>query len=361
MDNYREVELLAKKTVGDSGTETIDINVDEPITELSVRFALTNGAATADEVPPEIAVTKIEIVDGGQVYHSVSAYEACAIAWYDKRRWVAHQYDETLSAGQSAEWPIQFGRYLGDPEYAFTPSKLLNPQLKVTWAKDTLHLTSVCTLEVNAKTMQGVAAPSQALLTKEITSWTTGASGIHEADLPTDYPYRRLYFRAYANHEWLGSVWTNMKLECDVGKLIVFDMDDDEFFNLMRRIWGEANYWEYIQADNGVLHQTHLGVCKNCFVVAMEPGYNVISNPTTPGYVRMYARTLDAGAENDVKTAARFWGVCPEYTYCYPFGLQDDPASWFRSARYGSIKLKLTEGSADSAATVLVQQPIPLP
>lgn len=67
MDNYREVELLARKTLGDSGTETIDINVDEPITQMTVRFGVTNEAAVARSVPVDSVVSKIEIVDGGQV------------------------------------------------------------------------------------------------------------------------------------------------------------------------------------------------------------------------------------------------------------------------------------------------------
>ena len=362
MDNYREVELLSKKTVGDSGTETIDINVTEPITELSVKMYFKNSTAQADEVPPESCVSKIEIVDGGRVYASLNGYEATAMAWYDKGYWPAAWYTANLNEGSRVEWPFQFGRFIGDTQYAFSPNRLLNPQLKVTWAKNALHLTSVCTLEVNAKVMHGVSPPAQALLTKVIRSWTTLAAGIVEVDLPTDLPYRRLYFRSFENQSYLGNQWTNVKLECDVGKLIVFDMEDDELQYLMARIWGPAEYSEYIVVDDGAYHQSHLGFCDHAVFTSMVASTFVQGSPTLPGYVRTYAREVGAGAaQNDVKTNALFRGYAPENTFCYPFGLPDDPASWFKAQNYGSIKLKITEADAGGAASVFVQQPVPLP
>lgn len=361
MDNYREVELLAKKNVGDSGTETIDINVDEPITELTVRFKVTNDPEVCDMVPPESCVSKIELVDGGQVYASLSGREATAMAWYDKGYWPHHNYSAEVSEGQYVEWPFQFGRYVGDEEFAFSPSKLLNPQLKITWAINTLHLASSAYLDVNAKTLQGVAPPSKALLTKVIRSWNTGDAGIEEVDLPTNHPYRRLYFRAYKSIGWLGGIWTNFRLECDVGKLIVFDMDDEELYALMARLWGPVTYQEYIKADYWEMHQTHLGFCTTANVQSMAETHFAGASATLPGYVRQFPRTGAHVAGNDIKCNCQFGGIAPEYTYCYPFGRADDVASWFNVARYGSIKLKITEGTADCAGSVFVQQPIPLP
>jgi len=361
VDNYREVELLARKTLGDSGTETIDINVDEPITEMTVRCYVKNDGAVADEVPPESIVSKIEIVDGGTVYYSVNGREASAVGWYDKLRWPAAWYSAMANEGSRVEWPLQFGRYLGDPEYALAPTRLLNPQVKFTWAKNALHLSGSVTLDVNAKTMQGVAPPSKMLATKVIRSWTTAAAGIEEVDLPTDYPFRRLYFRCYEKEQYLGNQWTNARLECDVGKLIVFDMEDDELLNLMERIWGQVEYAEYVAADDGVMQQTHLGTCQSAAFTSMGLSIFVTGSPTLPGYVRMFARNLDGVAQNDVKTNSTFRGLCPENTFCYPFGLPDDPATWFNAPKYGSIKLKITEADAGGAASVLVQQPRPLP
>jgi len=361
MDNYREVELLARKTLGDSGTETIDINVTEPITELSVRFRVTNDAACADEVPPESCISKIEIVDGGRVYVSLNGREATAMAWYDKLKWPAHWYSAQASEGSHIEWPFQFGRYLGDPEFALSPSRLLNPQLKITWAKNALHLADSCQLDINAKVMHGVSAPSKALLTKVIRSWTTAAAGIEEVDLPTDYPYRRLYFQAFLAETTFANIWTDAKLECDVGKLIVFEMEDDELMNLMERLWGLAEYTDLPCLTNNESYMSHLGYVR-AFTATMWAANRVISAcPTNIPYVAVYPRDLDGGAATDEKVSVRVWGLCPEETYCYPFGRPGDPATWFNAPRYGSIKLKLTEGGVGAAASVFLQQPVPLP
>ena len=320
MDNYREVELLAQKSIGDSGTETIDINTDEPITQLSVRFYVQNEAAVADAVPPETVVSKIELVDGGQVYFSLSGREATAMAWYDKGYWPAHNYSEVASETQWVEWPFQFGRYIGDEDFALSPGRLLNPQLKVTWAKNALHLAGSCTLEVNAKTMQGVGAPARALLTKTIRGWSTADAGVVEVDLPTDSVYRRLYFRNYSVGGWIGALWTQFRLECDIGKLIMFDMTVSEMLNLMEREWRQTQYSEYIEVDDWVMHYSHLGTCVSGAVLPFEAGCIGSASTTLPGYVRMIARDYNGAQMNDVKFDVTFRGLCPEYTYCYPFG-----------------------------------------
>ena len=361
MDNYREVKILAQKSITDSGTETIDINVDEPITELRVLFAVTNDAAVADEVPPESCVSKIELVDGGTVYSSLSGREATAVSQYEKSIWPRHSYTAEANGWQEVVWALQFGRYVGDEEFAFSPTRLLNPQLKVTWAKNALHVADSCYLEVLARTMQGISLPSKALLTKTIKAWSTAGSGYEECDLPTDYPYRRLYFRAYEKETWFGTTWKNFELNCDVGKLIVFDLGSNVMRGLMKDVWGLARYQEYVEADNGVMHQSHLGECKQMSCVPTVPSMNVYGNPTTPGYVRMYAYNMAGAAQTDIKTQCEFVGLCPENAYCYPFGRQDDPATWFNAPRYGSVKLIIEEGSAGAAASVFLQQPRPLP
>ena len=361
MDNYREVELLAQKSIDDSGTLTVDINVDEPITELSVRFYVKNGTNPADELPPESVVSKIEIVDGGQVYASVNGREATAMAWYDKLRWPAHWYSAQANEGSRVEWPFQFGRYLGDPQYAFSPSRLLNPQLKVTWAKNALHLAGSLKLDVNAKLMQGVTPPAQALLTKVIRSWTTLASGIVEVDLPTDRPYRRIYFGAFLAETTFANVLTHARFECGVGKLIVFDMTDEELMNLMERTWGLAEYTDLACITSPESYMSHLGFPRSCHCQNFSTVGIMHCPASNIPYINVIAHD-NAGANlTNQKVGLTLSGLCPELTYCYPFGLPNDPATWFDAPKYNSIKLKITEGGAGAAASVFIQQPVSLP
>lgn len=361
MRNYREVELLAQKSLDDSGTETIDIDVDEPITELSVRFYVKNDGACADELPPESVVSKVEIVDGGRVYSSLNGRELTALTVYEKGRWPAHWYSAQANEGSRVEWPISFGRYLGDPEYAFSPSRLLNPQLKVTWAINALHLDDSAKLDVNAKVMQGVSAPSKCLMTKVIKAWTGGASGIVSVDLPTDYPYRKLFFKAFLAETTFANMITHAQLNCDLGKLIVFDMSDEELMNLMERVFGLHEYTDLPCLTNNESYMSHFGFVRGIQCTMWAANRVISACPTNIPYVAVYPRDLDGGAATDEKVSVRVLGLCPELTYCYPFGRQDDPTTWFNAPGYGSIKLNITEGASATVSSVFVQQPVPLP
>ena len=196
---YRDILVLDDKSVDDSGTHTQDITIDAPITELTVGMSLTNGAAIVHDEPVEKAITKIEIVDGGEVFWSLNGQEAVAQAVFETGRWPASFYNESISGWQGITIPLRFGRWLGDPLFAFTPSKLDNPQLKVTWAKASGHLTGSLKLLVWAKIMEDLAAPANCLLWKGVESFTSAASGDKDVKLPHDYPYRRMMIRAYAS------------------------------------------------------------------------------------------------------------------------------------------------------------------
>lgn len=226
---YREVILEDDKTLADSGTETFDINILEPITELLLKYKVKNSTATAADVPPEKTISKIELVDGGQTYLSMTGYEAVAAAAYDKGRWPPHSYCEVLSSNQRITIPLLFGRYVGDPEFGFDPTRLRNPQLKFTWAKDALHLTGNVSLGISAKVMEGVAAPSKALFWKAVESWTGGTSGVKVVDMFSDYPWRRVMIRSFEADNVIETCISHFKLTCDADKLIVFDCDAAEF------------------------------------------------------------------------------------------------------------------------------------
>ena len=96
--HYREVILEDDKVLGDSGTETFDINILDPITELTLRYKVVNAGAVAINVPPQKTISKIEIVDGGRTVLSMTGYEAVAAAAYDKGFYPSHLFSAIASA-----------------------------------------------------------------------------------------------------------------------------------------------------------------------------------------------------------------------------------------------------------------------
>jgi len=361
MDNYREVELLPVKSVGASGTETVDIAVDEPLTALYVYFRAVNEAAVADEAPPERCIDKIEIVDGGKVYYSCTGPEAVAAAVYDTGQWPSHYYDEFTSRGQFISIPLLFGLHIGDEQYAFSPGALLNPQIKITWTHNALHTAAGYQLGVRVKAMQGVAAPRWALMTKNIRSFVSGGSGIEGTELPVDLDIRRLYINAFKLTRYWAEMLTHLKLDCDVGKLIMLDTSAARFLDMLKETFPQVSLGSTVCFDDGVWKEGWLGNIMGAGANAISPGVFVNAWSAFAGRYWQWSETDAGAASNDQVTQLRLFGYLPHTVLAYQFGRPNDPASWFKPSRYGQVKLDLTLGEAGVPVGILLQRPTPLP
>jgi len=361
MENYREVSLLPTKSVGASGTETIDLAIDEPLTSLSVYFKCVNESAVEDEVPPEGCISKIEIVDGGQVYWSTTGPEALAAFVYETNKWPTAWYDERTSQGQNILLPLLFGRYIGDEEFAFSPGRLLNPQLKVTWARNAKHTTTGYQLGVRVKAMQGVSAPGKALMVKNIRAWTSSGTGIEPTDLPTDLDYRKLYVHAYVTKRYFAELVTHFKLDCDVGKLIVFDVSVYDFLDMVKEMFPAVSHSATICMDDGTWKDAFVGNLEGCAVNSGTLAYFANAWHASAGRYWQLSKTDGGVAATDVASVIDLRGYLPWTTFCYPFGRQQDPATWFKANRYKQVRLQLTQGEASVPFGILLQRPTPLP
>lgn len=358
---YREVQVEDDKSIGDSGTDTVDLNLKDPITSLIVRFKVTNTAAL-DGQPPQKAITKIELVDGGQVYFSLSGQQAQAASAYGLGRYPHCVLDGRSGNNQWVAIQLLFGRYLGDEEYAFDPSKLLNPQLKVTWAKDTGHTTLKCTLGVTARIMEDLVAPGQALMWKEVEAWTTTSGAVKKIDLPTDYVIRSLMTRAYLIANGWHSIHTHFKLDCDLGKFIPFDLDTDEYQDITLGVMGPFHVPMFGVCSANEIVETWLGTTKQ--VPGIATSHDRDFSGYTGGFWSWFIANVKDNAGADANDADIMWtgiGYYPENCVLYPFGRLDSPETWFNAREYGEIALKITEGVSSAAGSVCVQQVRPIP
>lgn len=361
--NYREVIVEDDKVLADSGTDTFDINILDPITELLLKYTVQNDTAAAPNVPPEKTITKIELVDGGQTYLSMTGREAVAVAAYDKGFWPPHWYCEVASAFQYIAIPLQFGRYIGDPQFAFDPTRLRNPQLKVTWAKDTLHLAGSVRLGILAKIIEGVAAPAQCLLTKQVESWTGATSGVKVVDMFNDYPWRRFFLRGNVEGDTtvMSTIFSHHKLTCDADKLIVFDHDAAEFEEMLRAFFGPFEVRKYDRVAAGSSgKEAHIAGRTVALASAETAGYYCQAWASGTCRYTVRAANFDGLAADARNVQVVIFGDFPHSVYCYQFGDADVPDSWFPAPAFKDIDLKLTEGAA-ATNSVLVQQPRSLP
>ena len=185
--NHRWSELLAAETITAAGTKTIDIDLVDPITRISVMVKLTNNGSTPT-AHPAAAITRIEIVDGSDILASLSGYECQALSFYHARQ---NPYANLIYLNDVMalmEYDIYFGRWLYDPEIAFDPKQFKNPQIKITHnlalggsVPDSMDL------RVRADVFdEKVITPLGFLQNKEIYSYSLASSGNEYIDIPTD-------------------------------------------------------------------------------------------------------------------------------------------------------------------------------
>jgi hypothetical protein len=352
---YRDILVLDDKSVDDSGTYTQDLNIPQPITELTIDMELKNGTSIVHDEPVEKAISKIEIVDGGETYFSLTGQEAVAAACFDTGHWPTHRYNESLSEYQRITIPIRFGRWLGDPLLAFTPKKLDNPQVKVTWAKASGHLTGYVTLGIWAKIMEDLAAPGQCLFWKDVESFTSASSGDKDVKLPHDYPYRRLLIRAYKSDTIPTNILTNFKLVCDMDVFKPFDLNVKEFRYLMQNFFGPYMLKKMDRVSQNSYDQTWMAGDTFAAFAAEGGGSGGLAWAT--GSI-MYQQTAAIGA--DIRAEVLIWGYMPHCCFAHQFGDPDDPESWFPTKKFGEEILWLTQGAESATVSVAVQQPRPL-
>jgi len=355
----REVVIEYRKTIADSGTETIDIDLTDPVTQLDLWFFLKNGAAVAPNVPPASIISKIELVDGSDVLWSLNGHEAIALYCFDRGKEPFRWLQEKAGMSQYENFPICPGRYKGDQEYAFDFTRFTNPQLKITWAKNALHAAGSLQYSLFATVMEGVPKPKGWLMTKPVETFTSAASGDKRIDLPVDYPYRKLLVRAYEPGTDMNDTITKLKLSVDMDKFIPFELYSDDFIFLMWQWFKPVHLFKRDFVTNGAVRDTWMGVY--CFGhICPDEGAEIVRVTGTHGCQYTVNSLDNAGAGLDnVSVIYHAWGVTPENTFCYPFGDQMKPEEWFKAPDYKSIRLFLTQGNADADVSVILQQERP--
>ncbi|GAH86369.1 unnamed protein product, partial [marine sediment metagenome] len=78
---YREVKILPQEALGAAGTRTMDINITDPISKLSVIFDKRN----ADDTPkghPGLCIKNILVCDGADVLYSMDGCHGQSMAYF---------------------------------------------------------------------------------------------------------------------------------------------------------------------------------------------------------------------------------------------------------------------------------------
>lgn len=356
--NYRYATILAEKDLGAAGTEVIDIDVKDPISRLEIGWRPTL-ADTAMLAALAAGITKIELVDGSDVLHSMNGRENQALCIYDRRVPTMNHAELINGADAYATFGIDFGRHLWDTELAFVPTNFRNPQLKITHNRAAIGAsTSTHKLEVHAHCFdEKLITPIGFLVARNIYTYTPTAEDAYEyIDLPTDYPIRQLLLRNYASGQDPHDVADYFRLDEDNLKRIPIDVELEAYIRRMKGVWQllQEGCTEY--NDPGGTYDKYVTPTDHMTAYFSQ----MVGGVYTPGlddYIKGgYVQRICSDA-----TGMQLGFVCgylPHHCIQFPFGLQDDLNDWYDVTKLGSLRARVQSAAQYSGAeiSIILQQ-----
>lgn len=363
----RKAYLENRLTLADSGTKSMDLNFTDPLSHILLTFRATNGATSNKENPLIHNITKIEIVDGGDVITSVRGEVLRGLVSHLDGKVPLGNDSEAANEGVMSSVVVPFGRYPLDTQFALNPVAFRNPQLKVTW--DLAHVRAVGatsyvtgTLDISAVVtlMEDIPAPTGVLTAKEVYDFTSAASGDERVDMPTDYPWRTLLVRGYENGTENIATLTNLKLSADGGKFVAFDERTQHIMEQQLNEYGTIEYTRLAKFSNANAVATYMGQAQGG-TIAGEGGahdiYTVAYWWKSDCYLYVASHAGVAGSDKQCFISTKGTGF--ENCFVIPMGRKNDPETWFPANQFGNIDLYITQGDADAEVQVLVQEARP--
>ena len=352
----REHVLINNRTLTDSETVAKDLGKGLDIMELRCIYQATNGATSNTLGKLNGMISKLEVVDGSEVLHSLSGQEEQALNFYRHGALPFQQLNSKAAGTVIEEFIINFGRFRGDREYRLQTDRFKNAELKLTHALTISATAGFATgtgrLTVIAKLIEeGAPACKGFIMSKELRSWTTIASGDEDTELKLDYPYQSLMVKDLETLIEPDVDLTNLKLICDADKFIPFDLSTT--FILQRNIedFGRARQRLNFLNDTAVTWLSD--------IYGRGSAYMGPKGGTAKGGVSTVTAEQIVAYMTTGDTASLFInveGYAPHSCLYLPFGDGREVDDYFKVAGLNALVLRATQGAAGGAAAIVTNQ-----
>lgn len=355
----RDVYLAKSQSLNDSDTVNIDLTKSLKILKIRVQYTNTNGATSNTVGRLNGMVSKLAVVDGSSVIHSLSMREEQA---RNARMYGKMPYQKLSQAGGASvieEAVIDFRRFEGDTAFYLDTSEFTNPQLQLTHSFTVSGTAGFVTgdgkLSVIATVIDS-GAPSQAgyIMAKEINSFATAASGDEAIDLPLDFPIAEIMVQAAVDGDAADNFFSNFKLTQDTDAFIPIDMAyDDLLYANLEKFGKFAQLQDVLNGTSGTL--------KGDLYFATE-GDLTQSGATAKGTITVVTANESTYAATTGETGtvtSRLAGSAPHGTAFYTFGDGQDSQQIFSPQGVGKFQLKLTQAATGATAKVVTIQQHP--
>ena len=349
--------------IGCSGTKVYDLEYIDPISQLDLFFKATNGASSNIGSPFERCISKIELVDGGEVLWDLPGEVAMALFAHDAGALPYSELEEVANASVRQQIPIRFGRWLYDPEYAFDPRRHTHPQLRFTFdeaavntAGATGYVSDSWEFTLGVKLMEGALTPKGFLSARTVESFTSVAGGARRVELPTDRVIRLLMCRAYESAVPMYTNITNHQLTADGGKWVGFNLPARDFLNLMCENFGPISRTVSACITDSTAWETFMGINNFGLVSGWGPGNIAGAEWYIYSQIMPYYTTHAGVALTRYKMFIKANGWALHNTLIYPFGDRMKPEDWLDPVSFGKLDYVVTDGDAGADCDIAVQQ-----
>ncbi len=247
-------EYLTKNKTESSDDQTlyIDLPRNEQISHLSLELSM-QGVAT-----PRTTTTLIDklgpyevIADGSKILYSLEPEIAYYIDFITNGGlYPSMAFNYTPNARELHEFIIPFGRRPFDEQYLLDTGLYNSVQLRVPYSTDGTHFTSG-TFRHNIVMHRPVEklSPTGIIRTRTVRKETSNAA-VETLDhaLPTTYPLRLAGVRVEDDDVNIATGLTSVKVNVDEGRLILADLNINEFRDWNKRVFPERNYYQIVPA-----------------------------------------------------------------------------------------------------------------
>lgn len=357
--------LEKDKSLGNSGEHTVDITIQDPITQIWVEMRCNNGASWNHANPMHLNIDALEIIDGSTVLWSLDGAEMLGMVSQILGYMPYQRVCEIPNDPQSLALPILFGNFLGDVERSFDPRRFVNPQLRVKWNLANVNAVgatgfadSGLTMTAIAEVMEGAPAPTRMLSAKEVYTYTA-AAGTEYIELPRDYPYKGLMIRPVATTSHWYEVISNLKLNVDGSKWVPFDIGGEDLQYLLFQRTPMLHYRHLFHCKSGDTIYPILKEVENLMAIN-EESYDMTHSYINYEYGQQSIYMYNAGTATTsyFNMGAMVTGYFPFHCVYIPFGDPNKPEEWFQAQQFGSVRLELTGLLARSVYVCLLQDRI---
>lgn len=352
---------------GQAGTATYDLPERGFIPEIVVRAYSTPTAAAAAALPLNVAITKIEVVDGSKIIKSLNGNQVRALQMIHDRKELVLTERNANAVQTYGDFKLILAKLLNGIDYCPDFSMFSNPQIKISWDYSLVadkgvtydaDVAPAMEFSVICKVVRGTdhGYTHGYVKSSSIKIITQAVSATHVVEVPRGHPLIGLMIDAgYANLDW-GDDCEEIKLDFDNGAWVPFHFYEEEV-NTIMDMWFDGPFEVSWNADlcDAIEYDIHMGFVQFAHTqsIAADDRNSTWLN-VNRGIDSITLVTGNTGIALAVLECmnAEVRGYIPFQCWYTPMtAMYNGTGDTIDTTAYGRIELEITSGAAANAAS----------